>query len=145
MVIQTSDLDDHIKLLAMQLKDAEDKLRALFAAGTSPFPAAIVPMTPSPTLTPNLTPTPFSTRIVPVDADPSPSTTVADVASVALPVGSNSSHNAIEYIDAAYANDYIMYHQHLHTKHYIVSIIEEVESINETILEEPYISRWPKD
>jgi hypothetical protein len=47
MAFQTSELDDHIRTLAMQLKDVEEQLRVLYAARTSPFPAATVSMTSS--------------------------------------------------------------------------------------------------
>ena len=129
MVIQTSELDSHIKILARQLKDDEDKLRLHLAGSPSPFVVETAARTSSPTLTPNLTPTPLSTRIVDVHADPSPSTIVADVVST-LHVSSITTNDAVEYIDAADANKYIIHHQNLHTYSCILSLTEGYESAN---------------
>jgi hypothetical protein len=110
MMIRTSELDDHIRILARPLKDTEEKLRLYPAGSSSPFAAATVARTSSTTLTPNLTPTPLSTRIVDIHADPSPYITVVDVASF-LPLASITTHDATEYIDAAAdANEYITHH-----------------------------------
>jgi len=81
---------------------------------------------------------------VDVHADPSPSTTVADVASTLL-VASITTNDAVEYIDAADANEYIIHQQHLHTYNYILSLTEGDESANQSSLGEPYLSRWPKE
>ncbi len=89
----------------MQLKDAEEKLSLYIAGGSSTFAYVTVTRTSSAALTPYLTPTPISTRVVDVHTDPSPSTTVANVAST-LRVASITKNDAVEYIDAA--NEYIM-------------------------------------
>jgi hypothetical protein len=81
IVIQTSELDDHIITFARQLKVVEEKLRLHPAGYSSTFTVATVTRTTSPTLTPNLTLTPLYMRIVDVHADLSPSIIVADVAS----------------------------------------------------------------
>ena len=94
-VIQTSKLEDDIRTVATQLKDVEEKSSLYIAGSSSTFAVATVARTSSTTSTPNLTPTPLSTRIVDVHADPSPSTTVADVAST-LPVASNTRNDAVE-------------------------------------------------
>ena len=116
VVIQTSELEDHIRTLARQLKDAELKLSLYTAGNSGTFVAATVARTSSTTLTPNITPTPLSTRVVDIHADPSPSTTAANDASP-----SRVSNDAVEYIDAADANDFLMYKQHFHTYDYILS------------------------
>ena len=116
MVIQTSELEDHIKTLAMQLKDAELKL-SLYATGNSgTFVAATVARTSSTTLTPNLSPTSLSTRVVDVHAATSPSITTANDAST-----SRVGNDAVEYIDAADASEFLIYKQHFHTYDYILS------------------------
>ena len=108
MAIQTSDLDDHIRTLHMQMKDVEDKLHLHTAGSPSSFVVATVAWTSSPTLTPNLTSTSLSSQIVDVHADPSQFTTVIDVAS-ALHVANITTNDEIEYIDAADANEYIIF------------------------------------
>jgi hypothetical protein len=81
---------------------------------------------------------------VDVHADPSPSTTVANVAST-LRVASITTNNVVEYIDAADANEYIIHQQHLHTYNYILSLTEGDESVNQSFVGEPYLSRRPKE
>ena len=70
------------------------------------------------TLTPNLTPTPLTTRIVDVHANPSLSTTAANDASTSR-VASITTNDAVKYINAADANEYLIHQQHLHTYSYI--------------------------
>ena len=138
MGIQTSELEDHIKTLARQLKNAEGKL------SSCTFAVATVPRTSSTTLTPNLTPNLISTRIVDVPADPSPSTTAANDASTSR-VASITTNDADEYIDAADANAYLIHQQHLHTYNYILSLTEGDDFTNQSSLGEPYLSRRPKE
>ena len=126
IVFQTSELEDHMRTLARQLKDAELKLSS-YTAGNST------------TLTPNLTPTPLSTRVLDVHADPSPSTTDANDAST-----SRLGNDAVEYIDAADANDFLMYKQHFHTYDYILSP-EGHESAQKSCVGGPYVTKWPKE
>ena len=137
MVIQTSELEDHIRTLAMQLKDT--------AGNSCTFVAATVERTSSTTLTPNLTPTRLSMRIVDFHADPSPSTTAANDASTSR-VASITTNDTVECIDAADASEYLIHQQHLHTYNYILSVTEGDESANQSFLGEPYyLSRWPKE
>ena len=125
------------------MKEAEEKLSLYTAGSSSTFVAATVARTPSTTLTPNLTPTPLPSRIVDVHADPSPSTTVANVASTSRVV-SSTPNDAVEYIDAADANEYIMYLQNALTYDYIVSL-PGVKFGNKSLGGEPYLSRWPNE
>jgi len=142
-VIRTSELDDHFRTLAMQLKDVEEKLRLHPAGSSSPFGAATLARILSPTVTPYLTPTPLSTWTVKVHADLSPSTTIADVASTSV-VASITTNDAVECIDAADANERIIRLQHLHTYNYILSLTKGDEFAKESFVEESCHSRWPK-
>jgi hypothetical protein len=121
MVIQTSELEDHIRTLARQLNDDEGKLSLYTAGNSCTFAAATVGRTSSTTLTPDLTPNPLSTRIVDVHANPSPLTTAANDASTSR-VASITTNVVVEYIDAADANEYLIHQQHLHTYDYILSL-----------------------
>ena len=113
---------------------------SLYTAGNfGTFVAATVARTSSTTLTPNLTPTPLSTRVLDVHADPSPSTTDANDAST-----SRVGNDAVEYIDAADANDFLMYKQHFHTYDYILSP-EGHESTQKSRVAGPYVTKWPKE
>ena len=89
--------------------------------------------TSSTTLNPNLTLTPLSTRIVDVHADPSPSTTAANGAST-----SRVGNSAVEYIDAADANEFLIYKQHFLTYDYILSP-EGHESTQKSCVGGPYL------
>ena len=139
MVIQTSELEDHIRRLARQLKDAEGKLSLCTAGNSFTFSPATVARTSCTILTPNLTPTPLSTRVVDVHADPSPSTTAANGAST-----SRVGNGAVEYIDAADANAYLIYKQHFRTYDYFISS-EGPKSANQSCVGGPYLTKWPKE
>ena len=120
MVIQTSELEDHIRTLARQLKDFEGKLSLDNAGNSCTFAAATAGQTSSTTLNPNFTPTPLSIRIMKVHADPSPSTIAANDASTSRDA-SIRTNDAVEYIDAADAKEYLIHQQHLHSYNYILS------------------------
>jgi hypothetical protein len=123
----------------MQLKDAEGKLSLYTAGNSCTFVAVTVARTSSTTLTLNLTPTPLSSRVVDVHSDPSPSTTAANDAST-----SRVGNDAVEYIDAADANEFLIYKQHFHTYDYILSP-EGHESANQSRDGGPYLIKWPKE
>jgi hypothetical protein len=83
-------------------------------------------------------------QIVDAHADPSPSTNVANNASTSRGA-SITTNNAVEYIDAADANEYLIHQQHLHTYNYILSLTEVDESVNQSFHGEPYLCRWSKE
>ncbi len=51
----------------------------------------------------------------------------------------------MEYIDAADANEYIIYQQNLLSYNYILSFPEGVESGKKSLGGELYLSRWPNE
>jgi hypothetical protein len=80
---------------------------------------------------------------VDVHADPSPSTTVANVASTSRVV-SSTTNDAVEYIDAADANAFLIYKQHFRTYDYFISS-EGHQSANQSCVGGPYLTKWPKE
>ncbi len=79
-VMQTSELGEHIMTLSRQLKDAEQKMRAVYTVGTSSFLLATGATLSSLTATPDVTPMPLPTPNVGASHESSPTSVRDDVA-----------------------------------------------------------------
>ena len=114
--MQTSDLEDHIITLSRQLKDAEHKLRAVSAVGTSVVLATGGTLS-SLTATPDvINPIPLLTPNTGASHESSPTSARDDVASV-IPTTRTPTNPSTpsEYMDVDDANSQIIHLQHLHT------------------------------
>jgi hypothetical protein len=141
LVMQTSELEDHIITLSRQLKDAEQKLRAVSAVGTSSVVLATGATLSSLTATPDVTPTPLPTPNAGASHESSPTSVRDDVASVIPTTRTPTTPSTpLEYMDAADANNQVIHLQHLHTLNYILN-----SSDSEAISDESFLCRWPDE
>ena len=140
-VMQTSELGEHIMTLSRQLKDAEQKMRAVYTVGTSSFLLATGATLSSLTATLDVTPTPLPTPNASASRESSPTSAHDDVASVIPTTRTTTTPGTpLEYMDAADANNQVIYLQHLHTINYILK-----SSNREAMNEESFLCRWPDE
>ena len=144
LALQAFEQEAHIIQLSRQLKEAEEKLRFIPVSGTPLNGSLTVGTTSTPSQTPNVDPTPLHPPNVQVDPDPSPTSSPEADKTSSLPAAPSTTRPApidvVRYIDAADANDVIIYFRHLFTQNYLLS-----EDHTVPILGEPCVCRWPDE
>ncbi len=100
-------------------------MRVIPVLGTPLNESITVGTTSTPTQTPNVDPTHLHPPNVQVDAEPSPTSSPEAENTSSLPAAPSTTRptptDVVMYIDAADANDVVIYFRHLFTREYLIS------------------------